>query len=316
MNWRARAHPILGLLSSVVFQPRFSSFIATVQAVPAGLKSGEVTGIPTNYKTLASKHCKPGTSMPPAAGQAEPIKRMLKILNSLWNRSDSAPFREPVDWRGLELYDYPEIISKMMDLGTIKRRLERNHYTTAHQVAEDIRLVWDNCMTYNADGSDFWLLAKSYSRRFEDRYRKVKQEFDVGEDLFDGSHSDEETSKPSSSTTSKGKSSSAKESSALAVDSSGSPSLDARARFGANIFLLSGVELGHVVTTLELKCPKVLEQGYEDHVEINVDEIPPNVFSNLNSYVSSKIGNRSLLDSNRLDVLDERIPKKKKRKTI
>ena len=28
----------------------------------------------------------------------------------------------------------------------------------------------------NADGSDFWLLAKSYSRRFDDRYRKLRQE--------------------------------------------------------------------------------------------------------------------------------------------
>lgn len=204
----------------------------------------------------------------------------------------------------------------MMDLGTIKRRLERNHYSTAHQVAEDIRLVWENCMAYNADGSDFWLLAKSYSRRFEDRYRKVKQEFDVGEDLMDEERSDENTSKPSATTTSKSKSLSSKESSASKVEASGSPSLDARAKFGANIFLLSGVELGHVMTTLELECPKVLEEGYDDHVEINVDAIPPNVFANLNSYVSSKIGNRSLLDVNRQDVLEERIPKKKKRKTI
>jgi hypothetical protein len=98
--------------------------------------------------------------MPPASGQNEPIKRMTKILNALWNRNDSAPFREPVDWRGLELFDYPEIIEKMMDLGTIKRRLERGNYSTSHQVAEDIRLVWYNCMTYNVDGSDFWLLGR------------------------------------------------------------------------------------------------------------------------------------------------------------
>lgn len=114
--------------------------------------------------------------MPPAPGQEEPLKRMTKIVNSLLARDDCAPFREPVDWRGLELYDYPQIITKMMDLGSIKRRLERGNYSTTHQVAVDVRLVWSNCMTYNADGSDFWLLAKSYMRRFEDRYRKVKQE--------------------------------------------------------------------------------------------------------------------------------------------
>jgi hypothetical protein len=114
--------------------------------------------------------------MPPLPGQEEALKRMTKIVNSLLARNDCAPFREPVDWRGLELYDYPQVISKMMDLGTLKRKLERGHYTTAHQVAEDVRLVWFNCMTYNSDGSDFWLLAKSYARRFEDRYRKVKAE--------------------------------------------------------------------------------------------------------------------------------------------
>ena len=114
--------------------------------------------------------------MPPAPGQDEPIKRMVKIVNSLLARPDIAPFAEPVNWRELELYDYPKVIDKMMDLGTIKRRLERGQYATAHLVAEDIRLVWSNCMTYNADGSDFWLLAKSYARRFEDRYRKIRTE--------------------------------------------------------------------------------------------------------------------------------------------
>ena len=91
------------------------------------------------------------------------------------------------------------------------------------------------------------------------------------------------------------------------------PSIDARSKFGANIFLLSGVELGHVMTTLELECPKVLEGWGEEHVEINVDEIPMKVFSNLNSYVTSKVGSRSLLNETSGDLGD--IPKKKKRKS-
>jgi hypothetical protein len=90
--------------------------------------------------------------MPPAPGQEEPIKRISKIVDWLITRQDLQPFLEPVDWRGLELYDYPKIISKMMDLGTIKRRLERGQYSTTHQIAEDIRLVWKNCMAYNSDG--------------------------------------------------------------------------------------------------------------------------------------------------------------------
>jgi hypothetical protein len=111
--------------------------------------------------------------MPPLPGQEEPIKRMTKIVNAFLARPDSGPFAEPVDWRGLELHDYPEIIKHMMDLGTVKRKLDRGVYTTAFAVAQDIRLVWSNCMSYNAEGSDFWLLAKAFSRRFEDRYRKI-----------------------------------------------------------------------------------------------------------------------------------------------
>lgn len=90
--------------------------------------------------------------MPPLPGQEEPIKRVTKIVDWLITRPDCAPFCEPVDWRGLELWDYPEIIEHMMDLGTIKRRLERGQYQRTYQVAEDVKLVWRNCMTYNADG--------------------------------------------------------------------------------------------------------------------------------------------------------------------
>jgi Bromodomain len=106
----------------------------------------------------------------------EALKRLSKIINSFVVRSDCSPFIEPVDWRGLELYDYPTVIKKPMDLGTIKRKLERDQYVSAAYCAADVRRVWSNCMTYNAVGSDFYLLAKSFSKRFEDRYRRIRNE--------------------------------------------------------------------------------------------------------------------------------------------
>mmetsp|Transcript_132889 Transcript_132889/g.384223 ORF Transcript_132889/g.384223 Transcript_132889/m.384223 type:complete len:249 (-) Transcript_132889:63-809(-) len=247
--------------------------------------------------------------MPPAPGQEEPIKRMTKIVNSLLSKEDVAPFREPVDWRSLELWDYPKIITKMMDLGTIKRRLERGQYSTAHQVAEDIRLVWSNCMEYNADGSDFWLLAKSYSRKFEDRYRKVRYEYDCGEDL-DEDGEPKEAKSPSSSASAPKSVASTKETVSTASVAN-SANLDVRARFGANLFLLSGMELGHVFSELELNCPNVLESWGDAKIEINVDEIPDDIFSRLQKYVNGLVEGPegSLADS------AESIPKKKKRKS-
>ncbi|KAG7346356.1 bromodomain containing protein [Nitzschia inconspicua] len=251
--------------------------------------------------------------MPPLPGQEEPIKRITKIVDWLITRPDCAPFCEPVDWRGLELWDYPEVITEMMDLGTIKRRLERGYYQRTYQVAEDVRLVWRNCMTYNADGSDFWLLAKSYMRRFEDRYRKIRQEFDVGEDDVpeeDGGGGGDTSSKKSSGSATKTPKGSASTSSNLSDGKSASsplsapkPTLDARAQFGSNLFLLSGVELGYVISTCEEECPKALESvrgggGTDCHIEINVDLIPTKVFDMLNTYVLGKVGGRESGSSN------------------
>ena len=158
----------------------------------------------------------------------EALRRMAKLVNSLLARGDCGPFREPVDWRGLELYDYPKIIKKMMDLGTVKRKLERGQYKNASACAEDIRLIWKNCKRYNADGSDFFLLAEGFSRRFEDRYKKIRAEFDTGEESGSGGNSN-----------------------GGEVGESGTPSkspvasMEAKTRFGANLFRLSGAELGH-----------------------------------------------------------------------
>ena len=114
--------------------------------------------------------------MSPREGQEEPLRRLAKIVNSFMSRPDAAPFLEPVDWRGLDLFDYPEIIQKMMDLGTIKRKLERKQYNTAWECAQDIKLVWSNCMLYNSEGSELWMIAKSFNRKFEDKFRRIRQE--------------------------------------------------------------------------------------------------------------------------------------------
>lgn len=75
-----------------------------------------------------------------------------KLLNALLASGASEAFREPVDWRGLGLNDYPSVIKRPMDLGTVKRRLEQGAYSSAEACAADVRLIWDNCRTYNGGG--------------------------------------------------------------------------------------------------------------------------------------------------------------------
>ncbi len=59
-----------------------------------------------------------------AAPRVASLNDMLKIVCIFISRPESLPFRVPVDWKGLGLTDYPKIIKKPMDLGTIKKKIE------------------------------------------------------------------------------------------------------------------------------------------------------------------------------------------------
>ena len=234
----------------------------------------------------------------------------------------------------------------MMDLGTIKKKLEKGKYHDVSEAADDIRLVWKNCMTYNADGSDFYRLADSYRKRFEERYQKLIDEF--GEDVITGNVvTDGGTTarqQPSSNKSSSGKKSRSNSltstgrktpiaaaednnnigGSSSAVDHSSSVNyealgiipLDVRTRFAARLQRLSGMELGHVLQTIDMSCPEALEDPTEDQlrldapimtkrhryawdefdggcqIEIDVDAIPAETFWKLDTYVKEKVQDR------------------------
>ena len=197
----------------------------------------------------------------------------------------------------------------MMDLGTVKKKLERGQYGNAAECAADIRLIWDNCKLYNMQGSDFHLLAESFSRRFEDRYKKICAEYDTGEGTVAGKKSPVPGG---------GGGSGAKSSRGRGISMSPTPSgpitLDARVALGAKIFKLSGMELGHAINILELRCPEALVgcggagtaggTDYDglrtDELEIDIDAIDSRTFNEVSRYVSEALSN-----GGRTSVVDE-----------
>jgi hypothetical protein len=66
-----------------------------------------------------------------------------------------------VDWEGkffclflaYGLTDYPLLIKKPMDLGTVQNKLNEGEYLYVEDMIDDIQLIWDNCKTYNVAGS-------------------------------------------------------------------------------------------------------------------------------------------------------------------
>jgi hypothetical protein len=131
---------------------------------------------------------------------------------------------------------------------------------------------------------------------------------DVGEDLDEFGEPRKEVKSPASVSETKSSQSVSSTRETASATSSAPPALDAKAKFGANLFLLSGMELGWVFTELELNCPHVLESWGESKIEINVDEIPSDIFGRLQKYVDG------LVEDNAEGAESPEGPKKKKRK--
>ena len=76
-------------------------------------------------------------------------------LKDISKHKDAGAFLDPVDWKALDIPDYPTIIKRPMDLGTVMQRLQANEYASVADMADEVSLVWNNAMTYNMD--DSWI---------------------------------------------------------------------------------------------------------------------------------------------------------------
>jgi hypothetical protein len=54
-----------------------------------------------------------------------------------------------------------------MDLGTIIKKVQASKYRLVEECLDDIQLIWDNCKTYNAQGSWIWKLADKLEKSFK-----------------------------------------------------------------------------------------------------------------------------------------------------
>ena len=70
----------------------------------------------------------------------------------------------PVEWEELGLLDYPSIVTKPMDLTTVKQKLESEQYESFEACFNDIQLIWDNCKLYNMAGSEIYKICERMER--------------------------------------------------------------------------------------------------------------------------------------------------------
>ncbi|KZV27265.1 hypothetical protein F511_04718 [Dorcoceras hygrometricum] len=137
---------------------------------------------PENIKKLKSSGKKGGTSDPGnrsvvAKFPNQILKSCNVLLERLMKHKHGWVFNTPVDAAGLGLHDYFEIIKKPMDLGTVKTRLNQSWYKSPVEFAEDVRLTFQNAMTYNPKEQDVYVMAQQLSQLFEDKWTLIEADY-------------------------------------------------------------------------------------------------------------------------------------------
>jgi len=218
-------------------------------------------------KSSTSNPATPSTpgvaSVPPPTtneGLTEPMSQCAKILKELQEKPDAQPFIEPVDWKAYGLTDYPEIIKKPMDLGTIQEKLVSGKYqNNAEKFAADVRLVWKNAMTYNRSDSEIYMTADQLRILFEKRFTKLKK------------------------TTTKRKSTDAK-------GDQREVSRSEKVKFSQLVNQLDSDQLGEMVSIIQKDCPEALNEAEEDDVlEIEINSLDAATLQSLNVFANQCI---------------------------
>jgi hypothetical protein len=173
------------------------------------------------------------------------------ILSQMMSHKEAGPFLEPVLWKEWGLLDYPVLIKNPMDLGKVKTKMDAGEYSNPLEFKRDVNLVWNNCMTYNQDGSEYYQMASRLKKVFEDKFSKLK--FDPSEYM--------EEARP--------------------------PTVQDKKSFSQNIYLIGSEELGRVVQILDHRCERCIRKVDPDDIEIDIDAIDPATFWIVDTYVKN-----------------------------
>ncbi|XP_012997861.1 bromodomain adjacent to zinc finger domain protein 2B isoform X8 [Cavia porcellus] len=90
------------------------------------------------------------------------------ILNEMETHEDAWPFLLPVNLKLVP--GYKKVIKKPMDFSTIREKLSNGQYPNLETFAVDVRLVFDNCETFNEDDSDIGRAGHSMRKYFEKKW--------------------------------------------------------------------------------------------------------------------------------------------------
>lgn len=85
-------------------------------------------------------------------------------------RDINYPFLQPVDVVALNIPDYVDIIKRPMDISTIERKLNEGAYDEPEDFERDVRLMFNNCYTYNPATLPVHKMGRELERVFDEKW--------------------------------------------------------------------------------------------------------------------------------------------------
>jgi len=191
------------------------------------------------------------------APQLETMQRCSILLADMTGNPFSEWFRDPVDHEALGLTDYLQVIKEPQDLGSIAKKLERGNYMSPEDFARDVRLVWQNAISYNSPSSMFGIVAAILWQIFDRRFALITNlaAVDPGRPI---------------------------------PDRIGWPNFAQKKKFYDLCTKLTLADLNQMVSLVQRTCVSAVQNCGDKEVEVDVDELDMETFNKVMAWAAQK----------------------------
>lgn len=104
------------------------------------------------------------------------LQKCTALLEEMSKHPKATFFLEPVDPIKLNIPDYALLITRPMDMTTVRNNLISNVYKSPSEYADHMRLIFKNAIAYNSlRDNPVHIAAREMAKTFEEKYRAIVQ---------------------------------------------------------------------------------------------------------------------------------------------
>uniref|UniRef100_G3U3C2 Bromodomain adjacent to zinc finger domain protein 2B n=1 Tax=Loxodonta africana TaxID=9785 RepID=G3U3C2_LOXAF len=161
-------HPGMCNLKKKIKSIRFALYYAKTNSQRSFEKASGQTLKIKKLHVKGKKINEPKKVKKPKRDDSKDLALCSMILTEMETHEDAWPFLLPVNLKLVP--GYKKVIKKPMDFSTIREKLSSGQYPNLETFALDVRLVFDNCETFNEDDSDIGRAGHSMRKYFEKKW--------------------------------------------------------------------------------------------------------------------------------------------------